>query len=88
LEETLAHHLPLEITREDDLWMVRSPAIQGLWITGETLERVLGELPAVAQALFEVCQEKGWSFVTNQPDLKLSDIVWVFELPHPLLQAA
>ena len=84
----MSHHLSLEITREDDTWMARSSAIQGLLVTGDSLEQLLDELPVVAQALFEACQEKGWSFVKDAPNIGLSDIVWVFELPHPLLQTA
>lgn len=84
----MPYRLPLEITREDHTWMVRSLAIQGLLVTGDTLEQVLAELPVVAQALFEVCQEKGWSFVKDNPRIKLADIVWTVELPHQLLQAA
>ena len=83
----MAYHLPLEVTREDDIWMARSSAIQGLLVTGASLDQVLDELPAVVQALFEVCQEKGWTFVKEAPNARLSDIVWVLELPHPLLQA-
>jgi hypothetical protein len=84
----MAYHLPLEITREDELWTARSPAIQGLLVTGDSLDQLLDELPVVAQALFEVCQEKGWSFVKDSPNARLADIVWVFELPHLLLQLA
>jgi predicted RNase H-like HicB family nuclease len=84
----MVYPLSLEITREDTLWMARSTAIQGLLVIGETLDELLEELPVVAQALFEACQEKGWNFVRNQPSVMLSDIVWVFELPHLLLQTA
>lgn len=84
----MKHHLPLEITYEDKTWLARSSAVQGLLVTGDTLDQVLTELPVVAQALFEVCQEKGWSFVKDAPAAHLSDIVWTLELPHPLLQAA
>lgn len=84
----MAYHLTLEITHEDHTWMARTSAIQGLLVTGDTLEKLLEELPIVAQALFEVCQEKGWAFIANAPDVMLSDVVWVFELPHPLLQTA
>jgi predicted RNase H-like HicB family nuclease len=80
--------LPLELTCEDGTWMARSPAIQGLLVTGDTINQVLSELPIVAQALFEACQEKGWVFVKDAPEVRLSDIVWVIELPHPMLQAA
>jgi hypothetical protein len=84
----MMYHLPLEITRESQLWMARSPAIQGLLVTGDTIDQVLDELPTVAQALFETCQEKGWDFVKDAPDARLADIVWIFEVPHLLLQAA
>jgi hypothetical protein len=84
----MAYHLPLEITREDELWMARSPAVQGLLVSGDSLDQLLDELPVVAQALFEACQEKGWSFVKDAPNARLKDIVWVFELPHLLLQPA
>ncbi len=84
----MAYHLPLEITREDGLWMARSPAVQGLLVTGDTINQLLEELPLVAQALFETCQEKGWAFVKDAPDLRLADIIWVLELPHPMLQTA
>ncbi len=84
----MAYHLPLEITHEDNTWMARSSAIQGLLVTGESLKQVLEELPVVAQALFEACQEKGWPFVKDTSDVALSDIIWVVELPHPLLQVA
>jgi predicted RNase H-like HicB family nuclease len=81
-------HLQLELTHEDDTWMARCSAIQGLLVTGDTINQVLGELPIVAKALFEACQEKGWVFVKDAPEVSLSDIVWVIELPHPILEAA
>ena len=84
----MPYRLPLELTREDDTWMARSPAVQGLLVAGNTLDQVLGELPTVIQALFEACQEKGWVFVKGIPDARPSDIVWVLELPHPSRQAA
>jgi predicted RNase H-like HicB family nuclease len=87
-ENDMPYRLALEVTREDHTWMVRSLAIQGLLVTGDTFEQVLAELPVVAQALFETCQEKGWSFVKHNPHVKLSDIVWTIELPQQLLQAA
>ena len=49
----MAYNLPLEITHEDKIWMARSSAIQGLLVTGDTLEKLLEELPVVAQTLFE-----------------------------------
>lgn len=84
----MAYRLPLELTREGDVWMARSPAVQGLLVTGDTLDQVLGELPTVMQALFEACHEKGWAFVKDVPDARPSDIVWVLELLHPSRQAA
>ena len=84
----MTYQLPLEISREENLWMARSTAIQGLLATGETFDQLLGELPAVVQALFEVCQDRGWAFVRDAPDAQPGDIVWVFQLPHPVLQAA
>jgi predicted RNase H-like HicB family nuclease len=84
----MAHHLPLEITREDGLWMARSPAVQGLLVTGQTIDQLLNELPKVAEALFDVCQEKGWAFVTDAPDIRLADIVWIIEVPHHLPHTA
>ena len=83
----MAHRLPLEITREDSLWLARSPAVPGLLVTGESINELLNELPPVAQALDETCREKGWSFVKAAPDVRPADIVWVLELPHPTLQA-
>ena len=74
----MAYNLPLEITHEDKIWMARSSAIQGLLVTGDTLEKLLEELPVVAQALFEACQEKGWTFIANAPEVALSDVVWFF----------
>ena len=84
----MTYQLPLEISREEEIWMARSSAIQGLLVTGETLDQLFAELPAVAQALFEVCREKGWTFIPDAPDVQPDDILWVFQLPHPLLQAA
>ena len=84
----MAYRLPLELTREGDVWMARSPAIQGLLVTGDTLDQVLSELPPVVQALFEACQEKGWTFVKDMPDARPPDIVWILELPYPARQAA
>jgi hypothetical protein len=84
----MAYHLPLEITHEEHLWMARSPAVPGLLVTGDTIPQLLGELPVVAQVLFQACREKGWAFVKDAPGADLSEIVWLLELPHPLLQAA
>ena len=71
----MAYQLPLEITREDNIWMARSGAIKGFLVTGETLDQLFDEVPDVAQALFEVCREKGWIFVEGAPDIRLEDIV-------------
>ena len=49
--------------------MARSTSIQGFLATGETFDQLLGELPTVAEALFAVCQEKGWTFVKDDPAL-------------------
>ena len=84
----MTYQLPLEITREENLWMARSSAIQGFLATGETFDQLFGGLPAIAQALYEVCQEKGWTFIKDAPDIQAKDIVGVFQLPHPALQVA
>lgn len=84
----MAYQLPLEITREDQIWMARSSAIQGFLATGDTLDQLFQEVPDVTQALFEVCREKGWTFVESAPDIEPNDIVWLFALPYPILQAA
>lgn len=78
----------LQVTREDDLWMARSALIQGLLVTGETLDDLFNELPRVAQALYEACQEKGWTFIKGAPHARPDDIVWVSELSQELLQTA
>jgi hypothetical protein len=87
-EGYMAYRLPLELTREGNIWMARSPNVQGLLVTEDTLDQVLGELPVVTQALFEACQDKGWVFVKDIPDARPPDIVWVLELPHLSRQAA
>ncbi len=84
----MQYQLPLEISREENLWMARSTAIRGLLATGATLDELFGELPAVVEALFDVCRTHGWAFVKDAPDVAPGDIVWVFHLPHPNLQAA
>lgn len=84
----MTYHLPLEITREDHLWMARSTAVRGLLVTGETLDTLFAELPHVTQALYDASQVNGWVFAKDAPDAQLENIVWVFELPHPLLQTA
>jgi hypothetical protein len=84
----MAYQLPLEITREEELWMARSTAIQGFLVTGATLDELFRAVPQVVQALYEVCHEQGWTFVKNAPDVEPDDIVWLFELPHPVLQVA
>jgi len=38
MEVRMAYQLPLEITREENLWMARSAAIQGFLATGATLD--------------------------------------------------
>lgn len=84
----MAYQLPLEISREGNLWMARSEAIQGFLATGETFDELIGELPVVAQALFEVTCDKGWVFISGAPHVEPDDIIWVLQLPQPLLQAA
>ncbi len=81
-------HLPVQLTRENGSWMARCPDVQGLLVVGDTIDRVLDELPAVAEALYEACQEKGWAFVTARPSVRLEDIVWVLEFPQPARVAA
>jgi predicted RNase H-like HicB family nuclease len=88
MEVIMTYQLPLEISREESIWMARSSMIQGLLVTGETLDQLFAELPAVAQALFEVCREKGWTFIQGAPEVQPNDIVWVFQLPQPVLQVA
>ena len=84
----MTYQLPLEITREEELWMARSAAIQGFLVTGETLDQLLHEVPVIVQSLYEVCREKGWTFIKDAPNAEPADIVWVVKLPHPILQAA
>jgi predicted RNase H-like HicB family nuclease len=84
----MIYRLPLELTREQDVWMARSPAVPGLLVIGDTLDQVLSELPTVTQALFDACQAQGWVFVRNTPEARPSDIVWDLELPHASRQAA
>ena len=84
----MTYQLLLEITREENLWMARSAAIQGFLATGETLDDLFREVPQVVQALYEACRLQGWTFVKSAPDVEPDDIVWLFELPHPLLQVA
>ncbi len=78
----------LKITREDDVWMARSPLIQGLLVTGDTLDELFNELPRVAQALYETCQEKGWTFITGAPNARPDEVVWVSEFSQASLQTA
>ncbi len=80
--------ISLEITREDDLWMARSTSIQGLLVTGETLDELFAELPRVAQTLYEACQEKGWVFIKGAPRVRPDEIVWVTEFSQEALQRA
>lgn len=84
----MAYQLPLEITREDHIWMARSAAIQGFLVTGDTLDQLFQEVPRVTQALYEVCHEQGWLFIQDAPEARPDDIIWTFELPYPVLQAA
>jgi predicted RNase H-like HicB family nuclease len=51
-------HLPVQLTRENGSWMARCPDVQGLLVVGDTIDKVLDELPAVAEALYEACQEQ------------------------------
>lgn len=80
--------VPLQVTREEDVWMARSPLVQGLLVTGDTLDELFNELPRVAQALYETCQEKGWTFIKGAPDTRPDEIVWVSEFPQEMLQIA
>lgn len=84
----MTYQLPLEITHEEELWMARSASIQGFLATGDTLDQLLREVPAIIQSLYEVCREKGWIFIKDAPNAQPNDIVWVVELPHPILQVA
>jgi predicted RNase H-like HicB family nuclease len=83
----MVYRLPLQLTRDEGIWLGRCPQVQGFLVTGETIDQVLAEVPVVAQALYEACREKGWSFVTDHPDAALENIVWVLELPQ-LAEAA
>jgi hypothetical protein len=84
----MTYQLPMEIIHEEELWMARSSAIQGFLATGETLDQLLHEVPTIVQSLYEICLEKGWTFIKDAPHAQPKDIVWVIELPHPILQAA
>ena len=70
----MRHQLPIEITQEDGLWMARSSAIQGLLVTGASLDQLFSELQVVSLALYDTCKVQGWSFVKGRPDVALSDI--------------
>ena len=49
--------------------MIRCPDVQGLLVTGDSISQVLEEFPVVVQALYEACQEKGWTFIYPLPSL-------------------
>ncbi|MEZ4863134.1 MAG: hypothetical protein R3C14_17575 [Caldilineaceae bacterium] len=84
----MTYQLPLEIIHEEELWMARCAAIQGFLSTGETLDQLLHEVPTIIQSLYDVCREKGWTFIKDAPNAQPNDIVWVVGLPHPILQVA
>lgn len=64
----MIYQLPLEVTHEEELWMARTTAIQGFLVTGETLDQLFHEVPEVAQALYEICRAKGWTFIKGAPN--------------------
>lgn len=84
----MSHRLTIYLTRENDTWMIRCPDVQGLLVTGDSISQVIEEFPVVVQALYEVCQKKGWTFVAGHPDVRPVDIIWVAELPQLALVAA
>ncbi|MGQ9625480.1 MAG: type II toxin-antitoxin system HicB family antitoxin [Anaerolineae bacterium] len=77
------YKLPVILEQQGDgWWEARCPAIQGFRVEGRAIGEVLEELPKVAQALWEFCQDKGQVFVTDHPEIKLNDIIWQLELPQ------
>ena len=56
--------------------MARTDVIQGFLVTGETLDQLFHEVPEIAQALYEICREKGWTFIKDAPNAQPKDIVW------------
>ena len=83
----MTYRLAIYLTCEDDTWMIRCPDVQGLLVMGDSISQVIEELPVVAQALYEACQERGWTFIAGYPDARPDDIIWVAELPQPALVA-
>jgi predicted RNase H-like HicB family nuclease len=50
------------------------PDIPGCHAEGKTIGQVLDNLREVAQAIYDLCQEKGLVFVTEHPQVGLKDI--------------
>lgn len=69
---------------EDGWYLVQCPAIEGLLAEGQTVGEALDNLRGNAQALYEMCQDEGLTFVTDQPQVRPEDIVWQIEIPQQM----
>ena len=55
--------------------------IVGCHAEGNTIGQALDNLRDVARVLYDLCQEKRLTFVTDHPEAKLTDVIWKVDIP-------
>jgi len=76
----MEYRLPIKIERlEEGGYLAHCPAIQGCHAEGHTIGEAIDNLRSVAQAIYELCQEKGLCFVTDSPNMPVERIIWQLE---------
>ena len=61
------YHLPIEVEHlEEGVYLASCPAIQGCHAEGRTIGEALDNLQSVAQVIYELCREKGLTFVGDR----------------------
>jgi len=80
------YRLPVEIEPlEEGGYLAIWPAIQGCHAEGATVGAALDNLRDVARVIYELCQEKGLTFVEDAPHASPETVILEVALP---LQAA
>ncbi len=83
----MTYRLPVEIEWLDEgVYLADCPMIPGCHAEGKTIGEALDNLRSVAQALYELCQEKGLPFIPDLPGVSIEEVMWQVEFPLAVVQ--
>ncbi len=76
------YKLPVAIEPlEEGGYLLICPAIQGCHAEGRTIGEALDNLRDVARVIYELCQEKGLTFIADYPEADLESVIWNVKIP-------